>query len=163
MDPNESLIEIDSYLAALLREKDEGGLQKYIIDLLTSASRRPGRSAKLHVTYLMERMAELVKDLIEDSNVAANEDGFLRWIDRGLIYATYLTDPDSQGRWIKSFDQTLIKAKVLNPKDPEAAKLRQKEAAELSRKWQEAIMVVPKDVQAQEPRRSSGNRIILPR
>jgi len=170
MDLNKVLIEIDEQLSAMLLESTELELQASVLELLRSAAKDPGRSAKLHVTYIMERMVELLQDLKEDNaHVRRNEEGLMRWIDQGLIYAAYLTDPDSQGRWLESFDQTLMRAKVPDMKDPEAVKQRRQEAAELQQKWSEALASLPKQrqdprSQAREPRKPGGdNLIILPR
>jgi hypothetical protein len=171
MDLNQVLTEIDERLTTMLLGKDELELQADILELLSNAAKNPGRAAKLHTTYILERLAELVTDLKEDNaHVRLHEEGFLRWIDRGLTYTAYLTDPDSQGRWLESFDQTLIRANVPDPKDPEEVKQRREEAAELQQKWQEAMTKMPKQKpgglrsEASEPRRPGGdNLIVLPR
>jgi hypothetical protein len=170
MDLNKVLVEIDEQLSALLLERTVTELQADVLELLTNAAKTPGRAAKLHVTYIMERLAELVADLKEDNaHVRLHEEGFLRWIDRGLTYAAYLTDPDSQGKWLESFDQTLTRASIPDPRDPAEVQQRREEAAELNQKWQQALAGMPKvrpstRSQATEPRKPGGdNLIILPR
>ena len=170
MDLNQVLIEIDSQLSGLLRKGSVAEVQGYVLELLTKASKFPGRTAKLHVTYIMERMAELVNDLKADVvQVRRNEEALLRWIDKGLLCAAYLVDPDSQGKWLESFDQTLVSANVPDMKDPAAVRQRQEEAAELQQKWSQTLATMPKPrvdprSRASEPRRAGGdNLIILPR
>lgn len=173
MDLNEKLAAIDGYLGGLLLDSSVQDVQAFILDLLQRASEHPGRGAKLRVTYVMERMAELVKDLKEEhAKVRQKDEGFMRWIDRGLVYAAYLADPDSQGRWLESFDQTLMSTQIPDPKDPDEARRRRDEAAELQRKWTQTLAKMPAQRRgdrnsATEPRRpgrgGGDNLIVLPR
>lgn len=169
MDVVQTLKDIDEHLTQMLIKSSESELQDYILEALQHAGTEPGRGAKLRTVYLLERLAELVADLVQDQvNVRRNQDGFMRWIDRGLSAAAYLTDPDTQGKWLASFDQTIIQVDVPDAKDPETIKQRHQEARELNDRWSGALHDLrahtgPKP-KVSEPRRGggSGPLIVLP-
>lgn len=169
MDVVQTLKDIDEHLMQLLMESSESDLQDYILEALQHAGKEPGRGAKLRTVYMLERLAELVADLAQDQvNVRRNQGGFMRWIDKGLSTAAYLTDPDTQGKWLATFDQTIVQVDVPDAKDPEAIKQRHQEARELNDRWSGALHGLrphtgPKP-RVSEPRRDggSGPLIVLP-
>jgi hypothetical protein len=160
MDVLKQLSRLDQELDGILRRRNTDEVREWIKKLLAEGAKKPGRDVKLHATYILERMAELAKDLEE-----SGEDDFwkrapdvVRWIDRGLTHVAYLVDPDSEGKFLASFEQTTVAAQILNPKDPVELRRRKEQSEALGEEWDRALKRQPG---ATEPRRKGVN-IVLP-
>lgn len=163
MDLIKDLRSVDTHIRGIILSSSESEVQEFVLGLLTTANEEPGRAAKFQVVYLLERMAEIIQDLKETVEaVQDKEEGMMRWVDRGLSYASYLVEPGSQGKWLPMFDQTLTVAHVPNPKDPAAVSRRASEAAKLSTNWNRTLVGLRQEHQVKEPSRPAQNLIVMP-
>jgi len=162
MDLIQTLLAVDHDIKRMLMEADEPSLVDKIVKMLEKAAETPGRGAKLRATYLLERMAEIVKDLENSQGMfAAKCAAFMRWIDRGLTRVTYLTNPDSQGKFMESFDQIVTDIAIPGGKDPAEDKQRRKQAGTMKNRWDDGLKsIAARRSQASEPRRPAGNLIV---
>lgn len=122
--------EIDDELRAALLAMDAESAPGIIKGALLRAAEQGGRGAKLRMVYVMERMAEIARDLRDDGVEDFHERyvDIIDWIDTGLDHAAKLVNADSKGKWIANFDQTIVRAKVRNPKDPKEVAARRERA-----------------------------------
>jgi len=130
----EILNRLDQDLTDILRRYTADDVKKYVTDLLEEAEKNPGRAAKFRSTYIFERMAEITSDMAD-----AGEDGIyeklndvMRWIDAGLMSTAKLLNPESRGQWVANFEQTVVKVRFSNPKDPKQVEAREARAKQVS-------------------------------
>lgn len=154
----QTLVRIDEDLRKILLEADAEKVRDLVRDLLEEASKTPGRHTKLRVTYILERMSEVSQDLCsEDPRFYQRYADISKWIDRGLQYTAYLVDPESKGKFLAQFDQTMIQAKVPDPKDPKVAKEREERAGLILDRWNQRVKQLRQDGD-----RPAGGNIIIP-
>jgi hypothetical protein len=161
----ENLVEIDDHISTILLEHKaeaeeddtEPGLKELIIQLLEEAAKGPGRSAKLRVTYLLERLSEASQDLRDsgEHEYYRKHESMMKWIDRGLANVAKLVNPASEGKFQELFDQEVIRVAVMNPKDPETEKLRKERVKDLQGRWDK---LAPPSLRSRvtEPSRKGG-------
>ena len=162
MDVLRQLQNLDTELNGILQRRNTDEIREWVKKLLKDGAGEPGRAAKMQTTYIFERMAELAKDLEEsgEGDFWKRAPDVIRWIDRGLIHVAYLVDPDSEGRFLASFEQMTVHAQVLNPKDPAEMRRRKAQSEALGDQWGKAVK---NNTGATEPSRKKGGvNIILP-
>ena len=114
MECLDKLAEADRVLEQALRDKSPDEVRVFVRDLLKEAKGHSGRTVKFYADYLLGRMAEIARDLVEDedSGMADKFMAVMGWIDRGIMHTAYLVNPDSEGRFLEVFDQTILKVGV---------------------------------------------------
>jgi hypothetical protein len=154
----QTLVQVDEDLRKVLLSFNADKIRDFIKGLLEEASKTPGRHTKLRVTYILERMSEVSQDLCEeDPEFYKRYAEISKWIDRGLQYTAYLVDPESKGKFLAQFDQTVIQAKVPDPKDPKAAKEREERAGLILDRWTQKLTQL-----RQTDRPAGGGNLIIP-
>jgi hypothetical protein len=149
------LIRVDADIRRILLQADSDSIKGSIRELLAEAVKDPGRRAKLLVTYILERAAELANDLYnEEDGFFKKFDDCMKWIDRGLKHAAYLANPESAGRFLEAFDQTVIRVHLEDPKDPKIAEERREKVKDIRGRWDQAVE------DAKRPRPGGGNVIV---
>lgn len=151
------LASLDEELKKTLLSPDSGGAQVVVKKILEDVAKRAGRVAKLHATYLFERMADIVHDMEDAGDVTSSVAAVMfRWIDSGLSHAAFMVNPDSVGRYLESFDQIVVPVTVPLLKDPEDVRRRKEMATTLQDRFEEALNKKPA---IREPK-ITGNIII---
>jgi hypothetical protein len=155
----QKLVQLDEDLRKIMLSSGADKIRDFIKGLLEEASKTPGRHTKLRVTYILERMSEISQDLCEDdAEFYKRYADISKWIDRGLQYTAYLVDPESKGKFLAQFDQTVIQAKVPDPKDPKAAKEREERAGLILDRWNQKVA----QMRQNSDRPAGGGNLIIP-
>jgi hypothetical protein len=156
----QALVQLDEQIRQILTTRDPEKIKVAIKKILEDAATRPGRASKLQAAYILERMSELAQDMCSED--PEFDDKFMdisRWIEKGLVYTNYLIDPETKGKYLATFDQTIIKAKVPDPKDPKAAEEREKRAGALLDDWNRRVTKIREQAPAS---RRPGSNLIIP-
>lgn len=158
MDMMNKLVEVDTTLEQVLRTQSAEEIRLFVRGVLEEATARPGRTSKLHADFLLSRMADIARDLLEapDTGMGARYMAVMGWIDRGITHTAYLANPDSSGRFLEAFDQTVVRVGVPDPKDPSIRREREEKAKELKGRFEAARS----EIQTRGPKK--GGLIITP-
>jgi hypothetical protein len=160
-DLTKNLIALDENIEKHLFRLNAEQTQNLIKGILQDVADTPSRSSKIRATYMLERMAEVARDLEEkDMGFASRALEVFRWIDAALSHVAYMANPDSAGRYMEAFDQISIPVRVPHIKDPEEVRRRQELAAEEQKRLESALDSQRRG-KIQEPK-SGGNIIIMP-
>jgi hypothetical protein len=163
------LAELDKEMAGFLLREDTPVLINELKALLKAAAEQPGRASKLRCTYLLERMIEAAQDLVDEGAQTIDGQMFFQrfsdvvnWLDRGLVYAAKLANPDTAGKYVEAFDQAQVQVEVYNPKDEDQVKQREKAAEALQGRFADHLREMKQATAAKKGAEPHRGNIIIP-